>query len=129
MKGMTLWTISAPGCFGVQAKWAIDFAVLVGQIEDVIAGGDDLLADLAQVAQLQARRDFRQYLLVDEFHAQHERRRFVRGLGLVVGRDDRHGRDDGGAAKERLQSGQRDAGWLFRRGIAAAARRGRAAGR
>ena len=28
MKGMTLWTISAPGCFGVQAKWAIDFACL-----------------------------------------------------------------------------------------------------
>ncbi len=39
MKGMTLWTISAPGCFGVQAKRAIDCAVRVGQIEDVVAGG------------------------------------------------------------------------------------------
>ena len=81
MKGMTLWTISAPGCFGVQAKWAIDLRVLVGQIEDVIAGGDDLRADLAQVAQLQARLDFRQHLLVDEFHAQHQRRRFVARTG------------------------------------------------
>ena len=37
-------------------------ALLVGQLEDVVAGRDRLDADLAQVAQLQMRRDLRQHV-------------------------------------------------------------------
>ncbi len=38
MNGTTLLTISAPGCFGVQAKRRDRLALSVGQIEDVVAG-------------------------------------------------------------------------------------------
>ena len=49
-------------------------ALLVGQLEDVVARRDRLGADLAQVAQLQMRRDLGQHVLVDEFDAHHDRR-------------------------------------------------------
>ncbi len=101
MKGVTLSTIAAPGCFGVH-----------------IAGGDGLAVDLAQIAQLKARGDFRQHVLVDEFHAQYQWRLGVQIRRVVVGRHDRHHRDDGGAAQERLQAdGAMQIGTLRRLGV------------
>ncbi len=38
MNGTTLCTISAPGCFGVQAKRAIGIAAAVGELITEIAG-------------------------------------------------------------------------------------------
>jgi hypothetical protein len=75
-----------------------------------------------QVAQLQARGDGGEHVLVEEFHAQHQRRLGVRIGRGVVGRDHRHRRDDGGPAEKRLQAhrAMRACG-LRRPGIAAGA--------
>ena len=53
MKGMTLCTISAPGCFGVQAKRAIGVAAPSASVEDVVAGRRRLGVERAQVGKLQ----------------------------------------------------------------------------
>ena len=105
MKGVTLLRISAPGWFGFQAKRAIDSALLIGQIEDIVAGRSRPFGDIVQIVQPQLRGDLSQHVVVDEFHAQDDG-----GTGIHVGRSliavgDRDGGDDRGAAEKRLQAG------------------------
>ena len=100
----TLWTISAPGCFGVHANGATDAPCVIGQIEDVVAGGDGFRLDLAQVAQLQTRGDVRQHVFVDELDAQ------TTGAAASVSGEASSGAvtatrgDDGRAAEKCLQA-------------------------
>ena len=99
MNGMTLLTISAPGCFGVQAKRAIVVALRPVQRVGQIARRRRLVVELAQMGQLQLRGDAGERLAVDEFHRHHDRRGVVAG-GEVVDRSDRDRGDDGRAARE-----------------------------
>ena len=59
-----------------------------------------LVAELAQVRQLQLRGDAGERLAVDEFHRHHDRRRTVAGAGMAAERSDRDGGNDRRPARE-----------------------------
>ena len=57
-----------------------------------------------KAAQLQARGDFADDVLVNELHAEQHRRRHVEVGGGVIARGDRHGGDDGRTTEKSLQA-------------------------
>ena len=76
----------------------------IGQIEGVVAFGDDFFLELAEVVQLETRRDVREHVVVDELDAHDDRSPSVGFGGGAVGRGHRHAGNDGGAAQKCLQA-------------------------
>ena len=94
MNGMTLLTISAPGCFGVQAKRAIECPCGPFNSIGQVGGRCRLVVELAQVRQLQLHGDVGKHVAVDEFHRHHDRCRVVAGGEETAERPDRDRGDD-----------------------------------
>ena len=82
------------------------FALLVGQIEDIVAGSGRPVGDIVQIVQPQPRADLPQHLVIDELHAQDDRGVGVGIGGRIAAVGDRDGADDRGTAEKRLQAGR-----------------------